>query len=99
MFFECDDNPQDLPSFPTRRSSDLDHYFADDNAADDEPPAIIDAKVWAATLGAGAAAGGVAVLNGRSEEHTSELQSRRDLVCRLRVEKKKSANRARTVSW
>src|SRR5438874_10029054 len=28
---------------------------------------------------------------GRSEEHTSELQSRRDLVCRLLLEKKKSA--------
>src|SRR5690349_24558637 len=27
----------------------------------------------------------------RSEEHTSELQSRRDLVCRLLLEKKKSA--------
>src|SRR5204862_5078424 len=29
------------------------------------------------------------VLTGRSEEHTSELQSRRDLVCRLLLEKKK----------
>src|SRR5690349_24048098 len=28
----------------------------------------------------------------RSEEHTSELQSRRDLVCRLLLEKKKTAN-------
>src|SRR5690349_23364245 len=28
----------------------------------------------------------------RSEEHTSELQSRRDLVCRLLLEKKKKAN-------
>src|SRR6267378_3554948 len=28
--------------------------------------------------------------HGRSEEHTSELQSRRDLVCRLLLEKKKS---------
>src|SRR5690349_22713244 len=27
----------------------------------------------------------------RSEEHTSELQSRRDLVCRLLLEKKKKA--------
>src|SRR5438874_9167460 len=27
--------------------------------------------------------------HGRSEEHTSELQSRRDLVCRLLLEKKK----------
>src|SRR5690349_22772414 len=28
----------------------------------------------------------------RSEEHTSELQSRRDLVCRLLLEKKKQVN-------
>src|SRR5690349_22006874 len=28
--------------------------------------------------------------HGRSEEHTSELQSRRDLVCRLLLEKKKN---------
>src|SRR5438105_11725813 len=30
----------------------------------------------------------------RSEEHTSELQSRVDLVCRLLLEKKKSTNRS-----
>src|SRR2546421_1803114 len=30
------------------------------------------------------------VLRTRSEEHTSELQSRSDLVCRLLLEKKKS---------
>src|SRR5204862_8246450 len=29
----------------------------------------------------------------RSEEHTSELQSRRDLVCRLLLEKKKRKNK------
>src|SRR5438874_12485383 len=29
----------------------------------------------------------------RSEEHTSELQSRRDLVCRLLLEKKKKENK------
>src|SRR5690349_23187009 len=29
----------------------------------------------------------------RSEEHTSELQSRRDLVCRLLLEKKKKQKR------
>src|SRR5690349_23056600 len=29
----------------------------------------------------------------RSEEHTSELQSRRDLVCRLLLEKKKTNNK------
>src|SRR5690349_22049062 len=31
----------------------------------------------------------VATTEDRSEEHTSELQSRRDLVCRLLLEKKK----------
>src|SRR5690349_23710131 len=30
-----------------------------------------------------------AIVQDRSEEHTSELQSRRDLVCRLLLEKKK----------
>src|SRR5438874_10736368 len=32
---------------------------------------------------------------GRSEEHTSELQSRRDLVCRLLLEKKKKTTKNR----
>src|SRR5690349_22553985 len=31
----------------------------------------------------------------RSEEHTSELQSRRDLVCRLLLEKKKKKKKRR----
>src|SRR3712207_7565092 len=34
----------------------------------------------------------VALLNERSEEHTSELQSRQYLVCRLLLEKKKKHN-------
>src|SRR5690349_24220879 len=33
---------------------------------------------------------------GRSEEHTSELQSRRDLVCRLLLEKKKKKKNEKT---
>src|SRR5438874_8488274 len=33
----------------------------------------------------------------RSEEHTSELQSRRDLVCRLLLEKKKKTTRVRII--
>src|SRR5438874_4282230 len=36
------------------------------------------------------------VVSKRSEEHTSELQSRRDLVCRLLLEKKKKQTRDRT---
>src|SRR5437773_3013024 len=34
---------------------------------------------------------GVTLLQARSEEHTSELQSHHDLVCRLLLEKKKHA--------
>src|SRR3989442_9028053 len=34
----------------------------------------------------------------RSEEHTSELQSRPHLVCRLLLEKKKRTNRSRTLN-
>src|SRR5260221_7290020 len=34
------------------------------------------------------------VAHGRSEEHTSELQSHSDLVCRLLLEKKKKENQS-----
>src|SRR2546421_3859529 len=36
------------------------------------------------------------VFDARSEEHTSELQSRSDLVCRLLLEKKKKKNKNNT---
>src|SRR3712207_8782095 len=42
-----------------------------------------------ATLGATPTFGLFALINVRSEEHTSELQSRQYLVCRLLLEKKK----------
>src|SRR5688572_32721613 len=35
----------------------------------------------------------------RSEEHTSELQSQSNLVCRLLLEKKKTNARERTISY
>src|SRR2546422_2391796 len=37
--------------------------------------------------------------NSRSEEHTSELQSRLHLVCRLLLEKKKKKQRTREAAW
>src|SRR5437660_7643166 len=37
-------------------------------------------------------------MNARSEEHTSELQSRGHLVCRLLLEKKKQKRKSRTMS-
>src|SRR5204863_7346241 len=64
--------------FPTRRSSDLDAGLGDVVILVHAAPADAD--------GADHLAAGVS----RSEEHTSELQSRRDLVCRLLLEKKKT---------
>src|SRR3712207_8006127 len=39
------------------------------------------------------------LLTTRSEEHTSELQSRQYLVCRLLLEKKKRDELARVAGW
>src|SRR3712207_7650885 len=39
---------------------------------------------------------GAVYVRGRSEEHTSELQSRQYLVCRLLLEKKKTKNNTTT---
>src|SRR5690349_23242553 len=48
------------------------------------------AKSMVSVLTLGAVSGSQITLQvDRSEEHTSELQSRRDLVCRLLLEKKK----------
>src|SRR5690349_25060593 len=77
FFFYWSGRLRDLHSFPTRRSSDL------------HPGAA--AAVRAQVLRNDPAAY-VATCH-RSEEHTSELQSRRDLVCRLLLEKKKSRAR------
>src|SRR5206468_6824182 len=94
-------DPLDLHSFPTRRSSDLLQDLRDLsrrvnsnrlNGIDAEiltpqqikalEPAInISPSARYPILGAS--------LQRRSEEHTSELQSRSDLVCRLLLEKKK----------
>src|SRR5947207_15580302 len=75
FFFNSSADPRDLHSFPTRRSSDL--------GAKPQPQSSASAAncssqfpmtIW---------------MPDRSEEHTSELQSHSDLVCRLLLEKKK----------
>src|SRR5215203_5473786 len=52
----------------------------------------------AQTYNVATAAPGDPGFNGRSEEHTSELQSRQYLVCRLLLEKKKKKNTPPTPS-
>src|SRR5438105_14660080 len=61
-------------------------------------PSVLSPQVWEppALTSVNAPAGGIAwphLLDPRSEEHTSELQSRVDLVCRLLLEKKKKKNK------
>src|SRR5207249_11665363 len=88
FFFSCDADHRDLHSFPTRRSSDL---------GSEQDPAALLARV---DLALEVYAGQELLLHRlrgrdlhRSEEHTSELQSRFDLVCRLLLEKKKKKNK------
>src|SRR3712207_7731677 len=45
--------------------------------------------IWSSTIEAGLHVRSVPQTSSRSEEHTSELQSRQYLVCRLLLEKKK----------
>src|SRR5207249_10011371 len=79
FFFYCYRTHRDLHSFPTRRSSDLPARRSMSwSRRGNRASARIEGpgrttRSWRA----------------RSEEHTSELQSRFDLVCRLLLEKKK----------
>src|SRR5699024_12599120 len=94
FFLHCSSHHRYLHSFPTRRSSDLVIAIitmfvgnlialAQDNV---KRMLAYSSVAHAGYLLVGLAAG---TAEGRSEEHTSELQSRFDLVCRLLLEKKK----------
>src|SRR5437899_5156125 len=76
FFLYGSDTHRDVHSFPTRRSSDLDrmgHFY---NTINKETLDLQRGVVQNEK-------------RQRSEEHTSELQSLRHLVCRLLLEKKK----------
>src|SRR5688500_19889979 len=87
VLFERSLAPRALHSFPTRRSSDLRavHDSAEGKALSGEDAMLLSTTYdefvhQGALLSAG---------QKRSEEHTSELQSPCNLVCRLLLEKKK----------
>src|SRR5438094_3750401 len=87
FFFYSSANHRDLHSFPTRRSSDLRPRRSLRRAKAPQR-----ARWRAPALGRCRAKGRPPVRRApraRSEEHTSELQSPYDLVCRLLLEKKK----------
>src|SRR5205809_1878315 len=71
-----------LHSFPTRRSSDLIDFLEALQERGVEVPVIL-------MTGYSTCDTVIKAMNLRSEEHTSELQSRLHLVCRLLLEKKK----------
>src|SRR5690606_41584128 len=87
-----------LLSFPTRRSSDLAAPVLD-RPVDPGPAAgverLLPGQVERPHVGPlrRAGLGGEVLPQPRSEEHTSELQSRENLVCRLLLEKKKASSR------
>src|SRR5690606_41463705 len=97
--FVCYGAQRALHSFPTRRSSDLIlvetlkyNGHTTDHSAIAGLSVVFTALVISCALiqvAAAAAAAAAGSCVGRSEEHTSELQSRENLVCRLLLEKKK----------
>src|SRR5690606_41385473 len=87
--FFCGSGPhRDLHSFPTRRSSDLQRR-AGESGNPQWPADGRGVRGWHREAGSGNRELG-RLDHPRSEEHTSELQSRENLVCRLLLEKKKS---------
>src|SRR5947208_10790057 len=104
--FSAAGHPPDPPSFPTRRSSDLiDNQMPPTNiyTADVTSTTFLHATKKGTVMGFPLKARlklppprpfcnltGPGSVKGRSEEHTSELQSPDHLVCRLLLEKKKN---------
>src|SRR5438093_6566649 len=86
---------RDLHSFPTRRSSDLTTGGAPTMTVEERLQPALQLKPEVASLNMGSMNFGLYEMLGRykdwkrSEEHTSELQSLTNLVCRLLLEKKK----------
>src|SRR5438445_13811800 len=87
FFFSCSADPPALHSFPTRRSSDLFRlrffFGGTQNLFAHLLGDVLRNRARVRLLL------GDALELDRSEEHTSELQSRQYLVCRLLLEKKK----------
>src|SRR5439155_25243957 len=100
FFFLCPALHQDLPSFPTRRSSDL---FPSPKGSIAMAPFRCRCRMDGRPARQPGALQVFALhrrreRRKRSEEHTSELQSRGHLVCRLLLEKKKRTHNSRAGS-
>src|SRR5688572_31107213 len=106
LIVSCYGAARDLHSFPTRRSSDLLRFFGE--ALRQAGVLILSSTIviWGLVFIIGLQCGiegayfnrsvGSPAYAGRSEEHTSELQSQSNLVCRLLLEKKKPMTRIKS---
>src|SRR5690606_41164020 len=105
FFLHCPDSLRDLHSFPTRRSSDLWCRLAPRSSTRSVPrpawwcPAR--RRCWSCPGRPGSCrpCGRRRWPARRSEEHTSELQSREKIVCRLLLEKKKKKKNLFIEQW
>src|SRR5699024_11890155 len=95
FFFPSPGPPRSLHSFPTRRSSDLLQPMSAGTTATRSASSItpVSIVVFGNSLHTRESTRSRS-RRFRSEEHTSELQSRFDLVCRLLLEKKKTVARS-----
>src|SRR5437870_9459866 len=91
FFFSSDGDHRALHSFPTRRSSDL--VNVPTSARYSTQPRASPRRLGRGWPRPGAIETTTPRAWSRSEEHTSELQSRGHLVCRLLLEKKKKNKR------
>src|SRR5688500_20139167 len=82
-----------LHSFPTRRSSDLPISRSDRPSTSRRRTSSSRGVTGLTPASRGCAAPGSVAAMSRSEEHTSELQSPCNLVCRLLLEKKNTNNK------
>src|SRR5205807_9097551 len=94
FFFSCYAAHRDLHSFPTRRSSDLARlkFLEESGSGEMLAPGFERTSTRRTEEGFDAedfCDSSCASISPRSEEHTSELQSPCNLVCRLLLEKKK----------
>src|SRR5690606_40177589 len=100
LFFSGARHLRVLHSFPTRRSSDL---FVRRSSSGGRRKVLHKESKQYLHIDGGRSAFAYALHkyspSFRSEEHTSELQSRENLVCRLLLEKKKKKNIKSAISY
>src|SRR5207302_11387935 len=97
FFFFTDPAPTEIYTFSLHDALPIFKFAKDDDQADDDTAEILEGMARSIQYSSDAQVAYETSVEysagGRSEEHTSELQSRENLVCRLLLEKKKNKTR------